>query len=148
MDSVLKEYISDEQMAEIAVAEWTMIVRTKLEKDAERIIANVAQEILWPAIDAALDGNACELIKAKTLKNIESLSEFSIFRKANYWEKEESVGQMELNKAIRECSPQLKVRVAEVMSAYDAADIRAALEDAAMDVIRDAFSNKEQSNDQ
>lgn len=141
-DNIISKYLTDSQMEEIAAQEYRAIIREKLKKDAERIIGNVSHTMIWPAIDEALDGKAAEVIKAKVLAAIAKIGSYDVFRNADHWNSEKSIGQKELELAVKEAAPALKARVEEVMSQFDGADIRAALEDAACDVITSAFNRK------
>lgn len=122
-------YLTEDQMREIAVEEWRKMCREACKGNAERIISNIAYDTVTKMVSEALGDDADELIKAKAVEAIGKLSEFTVFRAPDVWDRTATPaftvlmdavkGNTDLvNKKVREAIHQLTKRdVIEILKA-------------------------------
>jgi hypothetical protein len=96
MELNIADYLPDSELKDIIIEE----IRSQISKDAERILNNAAYHVVFKAVDEALDHQTQEIIQNKVVEIINKLSEFSVFRKADAWSKEDSVAYKELQLAM------------------------------------------------
>lgn len=85
----VKDYLSDEDIQQIARTEAVALVRSKLreEKDVERIITNGAYQIVWEKVGELFDTKLETMLTEKVSQIVEGLSEFSVFKKPDAWDR-------------------------------------------------------------
>lgn len=122
-DIRIEDYLSEDQMREIAIEEWRRICGEACNGHRERIIGNIAQEVVVRMVADALGDDAAEQIKAKAVATIDSLTEFSVFRRPDAWDRGPSPAFIVLmeavkansdlvNEKVRQCIKQLSKREA------------------------------------
>jgi len=95
-------------------------IESAIKKDAERILNNAAYQVVWTAVDAALDGNSKEKIVNKAAEIIDGLTEFSVFRrKAHGWDADDSIAQKELDRAILANTDLIQQRVKHIIENHN-----------------------------
>ncbi len=87
MDAVIEKYLTEDQMREIAVEEWRKMCREACNGNAERIIENIAYGAVTKLVAEALGDNANDLIRDKAVEIIGKLSEFTVFRRPDAWDR-------------------------------------------------------------
>lgn len=121
MEIAIKDYLTDDQLREIAIEEWRSMCREACKGNAERIIANIGHDVASAMVAEALGDDATEQIKAKAISVIEELTEFTVFRRADVWDRSETpafktlMSAVEANsdlieKKVRECIKQISKR--------------------------------------
>ena len=115
MEINIEDYLDRDEIKDIIKHEIRYIV----ERDAERLLTNSAYYVVFKAVDEALDNNAKELIKQKAIEVINNLSEFSVFRKRDTWDRENSIAYDILQEAIKENSNLIKQKVREAIENRD-----------------------------
>lgn len=85
-----EKYLTEEEMREIAIKEWREVCREACSGNAERIMSNIAHDVVASMVDDSLGDGSRELIRAKAIEAIHKLSEFTVFRRADAWGRGES----------------------------------------------------------
>lgn len=85
-----EKYLSQDEMKEIAIQEWRNMCREACNGNAERIISNISHSVIAQMVDESLGDGSRELIRAKAIEAIHKLSEFTVFRRADVWDRGES----------------------------------------------------------
>jgi vacuolar-type H+-ATPase subunit H len=138
----VEDYLSRDEI----VDEIRYQIRRKVDKDAERILSNTAYDVVFEAVNKALDGKMQETIKNKVLVIINELNDFNVFRSADAWGSPQTVGMKVLNEAIEENRPAIKERVRELVNRYDINSrieqrIDDSLEDIILTVLKDGLNH-------
>lgn len=121
--SIIEKYLTEDQMRDIAVEEWRSMCREACNGNAERIIGNIGHEVATQMVAEALGEDANALIRDKAVETIGKLSEFTVFRRPDAWDRgptpafkvlmEAVVANRDLiEKKVRECIAQLSKREA------------------------------------
>ena len=97
----VREYLSEEQMREIAVDEWRRMCREACNGNAERIIENIGHAVATKMVSEALGDSANDLIRDKAVEVIGKLSEFSVFRRPDAWDRGPTPAYTVLMDAVR-----------------------------------------------
>lgn len=84
------KYLTQEEMRDIAIQEWREMCREACKGNAERIMSNIAHDVVASMVDDSLGDGSRELIRAKAIEAIYKLSEFTVFRRADAWDRGES----------------------------------------------------------
>jgi hypothetical protein len=126
----VEDYLDKEEIKELISYE----ISKSAKNDAERILSNTAYGVVFEAVDKALDNNAKDIIKEKVLDCINNLSEFDVFRRANAWDKESSVGQEIVDNALVDNTSEIYGRV---KSAIDSINIEGKIEEKIEDSLED-----------
>lgn len=115
MEINVEDYLDRDEIKDIIKNQIRYIV----ERDAERLLTNSAYYVVFKAVDEALDNSAKEFIKAKAIAIINELSEYSVFRKKDAWEKEDSIAYQILQEAMNENKDLIKQKVREAIENRD-----------------------------
>lgn len=115
MDINFKEYLTEDQMHEIAVEEWRKMCREACKGDAERIIENIAYGTVTKLVAEALGDNANELIRDKAVEIISNLSEFTVFRRPDAWDRGPTPAFTVLMDAVKDNSDLVSNKVREAI---------------------------------
>jgi hypothetical protein len=126
----VEDYLDKEEIKELISYE----ISKSAKNDAERILSNTAYGVVFDAVDKALDNKAKDIIKEKVLDCINNLSEFDVFRRANAWDKESSVGQEIVDNALVDNTSEIYGRV---KSAIDSINIEGKIEEKIEDSLED-----------
>ncbi|MNL35609.1 hypothetical protein D3C87_1576520 [compost metagenome] len=100
MEIDIREYLSEDQMKDIAIDEWRRICREACNGNSERIIGNIAHEVVTAMVSEALGDDANEQIKSKAIALIDDLSVYSVFKRADAWDRGESAAYSVLMEAV------------------------------------------------
>lgn len=128
MEIKLEDHLTECEMKNIAAEAFRDSCLQLFKDDHERILGNVAHKIVWDEVDKVMDGNLQSVLVAKVKEVVTKMSEFSIFRQKNVWEKEDSVGQQMLNEAVRSQKTRIEnkvVKVAEELTKEDVLELLA-----------------------
>ena len=83
----IEKYMTEEDMREIAIDEWLRICREACNGNAERIIGNIAHDVVSRMVEECLGDSAIDIIKSKAIESIHELSVFTVFRRADVWDR-------------------------------------------------------------
>jgi hypothetical protein len=141
MQIKVEDYLSREDITEMIRYRLDEAIR----KDAERILSNTAYAVVFEAVDKALDNEAKDIIKEKTLDIINKLSEFCLFRRADALGGKASVGQEILNKALVDNTATIYKRVESIIAELNIEDritqrVDDSLEDILLTVLKKGLS--------
>ena len=75
----IEEYLTEEEMKEIAQQEFRKCISHQSKESLERIINNSAYQVVWSAVDESLDGEAIGILKEKVIEIIGDMSAFNVF---------------------------------------------------------------------
>lgn len=114
-------YLSEDEKREIAIETWRQMCREACAGNAERIIGNIGHEVAIQMVSEALGDDANDLIRDKAVEVIGNLSEFSVFRRPDAWDRGPTPAFTVLmdavkanrdlvDKRVRECIHQLSKR--------------------------------------
>lgn len=115
MEINVEDYLDRDEIKDIIKNQIRYIV----ERDAERLLTNSAYYVVFKAVDEALDNSAKELIKAKAIAIINDLSEYSVFKKKDAWETDDSIAYQVLQEAMNENKDLIKQKVREAIENRD-----------------------------
>lgn len=131
----VEDYLSVSEIREICKDS----LRSKINTDAERILTNLAYNSSHSFVDSILTDAEKDTLKQKVKDVISKTSSSEVFRKADYWHKEDSIAQKYLNEAIVENKESIKLKVIEILENFDFAS---ELEKDAMYILQDAILSK------
>ena len=139
----VEDYLDKEEIMELISYE----ISKSAKNDAERILSNTAYAVVFEAVDKALDNNAKDIIKEKVLECINNLSEFYVFRRADAWDKESSVGQEVVDKALVDNTATIYKRVESIIAELNIEDrITQRVDDSLEDILLTALKKGLTSN--
>ena len=134
----VEDYLSKEEITEMIRYRLDDVIR----KDSERILSNTAYGVVFDAVDKALDNKAKDIIKEKVLDCVNELSAFDVFRSANVWDNEASVGRDIIDKALVDNTSAIYKRVEGVINNLDIeGKIEERIEDSLKDILLIALRN-------
>ena len=134
----VEDYLSKEEITEMIREQLCYAIK----KDSERILSNTAYSVVFDAVDKALDNKAKDIIKEKVLDCVNELSEFYVFRSANAWDNEASVGRNIIDKALVDNTSAIYKRVEGVINNLDIeGKIEERIEDSLEDILLTALRN-------
>lgn len=122
MDIEIKDYLSQEEIKEICKDALYQKIREDMSKlNVNDIIANISYAEVAAMVDTHLgEDNYCKkTIAQKTQQIIESLSSYSVFRKADAWERQNSVAYDIMEEECRAARPLIKKRVEQIIDEYN-----------------------------
>lgn len=116
MDLAIKidEYLSPEEIKSIVSNE----IRARIAKDSERILSNLGYTAAFAIIDSAMTAEQLDAVRAKAVEVCHKVSESSVFRSPNVWDREASPAYKVINDTINDCRPIIIARVKEAIAAY------------------------------
>ena len=85
MEIKVEDYLSTEDMRQIASDAFTEAMRDKISEDMDRILANAAYRVVWQKVDEILGESSDELIAKKAIEVINDLTAFIVFRQPDRW---------------------------------------------------------------
>lgn len=141
----VEDYIDKDQIREMIILEIEGIIK----KDAERLLSNAAYHVVWEAVDKALDNSAKELIKEKTIEIIKGITSYSVFRRKDYFEKEDSEAFKILRSSVIENSDLIKQKTKEAIELADFTkylkdeyDIRETIGESVIDIFKRGLNHE------
>jgi hypothetical protein len=145
MEIQVEKYLSEDEIKEIIKEEIRYKIQSVIRKDddLDRILANTYYETVWMMVEETLEEDKAlkDLIRKNTLKIINELSRYSVFREKDCYNKE-SLGQTLLNQAVTDSKDLINNRVAEIITDLDKEDLKCRLEDLMYQVVEDRLIGK------
>ena len=111
MNINIEEYLTKEEMKEIATQEFKKHINHQARESLERIINNSAYQVVWSAVDESLDNEAKDFLKEKVIKIIGDMSAFNVFATPNAWDRKENMAHSILIQAVKDNYDQLARQV-------------------------------------
>lgn len=141
------DYLSDDEKLRIATEAFRAECAKRSAQDFERILANAAYFLVRKEVDAVFDGGMEELVKAKAVHIIGTLSAFNVFKKPDAWDRDESRGWRHLQQAMDESAPLIRERVNAIVSDMTYTDLRELIESQVTNAIIEKLMAKEVRDD-
>ena len=147
MNINIEDYLSDEEMKQIVKEEF----RKKVEESIRRnnvttFIANVGYQNVFEIINKEIPEYE-NLVKEKTKEVIENLSSFSVFRKKDIVDNEDSLGQKYLEKAVEDNKNIINEKVIKIFNKLGERDISYEISNIIEEKIEDMFCNKKEAKE-
>ena len=141
----INDIVSDEELKEAVLDGIRQsVVRTYSgnEENMKRLFSNLAYEFVFKMVDEQFDGKLEELLRAKIKEAIGELSCFSVFRKKDAWQTEESVAYKILQEESAKSRPLIVGRIEQIINEYRFDDIKDNIGDVVHDCIMEKLFTK------
>lgn len=122
MDIEIKDYLTPDEIKEICKDAVYQKVRDDMRGlNINDIIANISNADVEAMVDAYVgEDDFCKTEIPKKVRNvIENISTFTVFRKADVWERKSSIANDILEEECRAARPLIKKRVEQIINEYN-----------------------------
>lgn len=122
MNVEIKDYLTSEEITEICKDALYQKIREDMRGiNVYDIIANISHSDVAEMVDTYVgEDNFCKTEIPKKVRNvIENISTFTVFRKADAWERKSSIAQDILDEECRAARPLIKKRVEQIINEYN-----------------------------
>ena len=122
MDIDIKDYLTPEEIKGVCKDALYQKIREDMRGlNVYDIIANISYSDVAAIVDTYVrEDDFCKTEIPKKVRNaIESISTFTVFRKADAWERQSSVAQDILDEECRASRPLIKKRVEQIINEYN-----------------------------
>ena len=122
MDIEIKDYLNHEEIKEICKDALYQKIREDMRKlNVNDIIANISYAEVADMVDTYVgEDDFCKReIPRKVREVIEGLSTFTVFRKADAWERKNSIAYDIMEEECRAARPLIKKRVEQIINEYN-----------------------------
>lgn len=124
----VEQYLSEDEMKDIARQAFRESCAASCKENFERIISNSAYYLVGDIVDQNFDGRLVEVLKGKTIEVISKLSSATVFSPPNAWDREASKGWSQMQQALEELKPMIHQRVSDIIADYDQSALRDLIE--------------------
>lgn len=123
MEIRIENYLDEDEIKQIVKEELRNEIREKI-KDIgiSTIISNIGYHHVFEIMNKEIDGYE-EQVKEQVKKIIEGLTSYSVFRKKDLFEHEDSLGQKYLEKSIEENKDIINNKVIQILNELSKDDI-------------------------
>ena len=121
MDIKIEDYLSEEEIKEICKEALCQKIREDMQKlNVNDIIANISYAEVAAMVDTYVgEDDFCKReIPHKVHEVIAELSTFTVFRKADAWERKNSIAYDIMQEECRASRPLIKARVEQIINEY------------------------------
>lgn len=132
MEINFEDYLSDDERKQIVADVFRQNCIDAWKKDGERLVGNIAFDCVLKMVNEAFDGDVKKAISENTIKAINQLSPFTVFAKADAWDRENSKGRDALNEAILNAKPLIKEKIESLINGLDEGELSNMLKDEAV----------------
>lgn len=122
------DYLSEDEMKNIAAQEFRAVCKNSSSQNFERIISNAAYYLVGDLVDQHFDGKLIEVLKINTIKVVEGLSSHTVFSPPSAWDRAASKGFEHLQSLLDEQKPLIAERLKAVIENYNSEDLREMVE--------------------
>lgn len=122
MDIKIEDYLSEEEIKEICKEAMYQKIREDMSKlNVNDIIANVSYAEVAAMVDTYVgEDDFCKKeIPKKVHRVIDELSTYTVFRKADAWERKNSIAYDIMEEECRASRPLIKARVEQIINEYN-----------------------------
>lgn len=122
MDIKIEDYLSEEEIKEICEEALYQKIREDMRKlNVNDIIANISYREVEAMVDTYVgEDDFCKKEIPKKVRDvIEGLSAFTVFRKADVWERKNSIAYDIMQEECRASRPLIKARVEQIINEYN-----------------------------
>jgi len=147
----IKDYLSEEEMKDIAISEYKTMIRKGLTEDMqpkrmidnyERVVANAVHYYLEDEVDKIIGTDVKKQIESTVKRVLNKSLEYSIFRRKDHWEKEDSPATKHMDKCIRENLKIIEDKVKDKLSDLPETYFEDTVQDLVYTVIQDRLIGK------
>jgi len=108
MEINIEEYLSEEEIKQIIISKLKESVVFDNEEDIKRIISNTAYNLVWEKVGDVFNESIEVVLRDKIKDIISGMSEYSIFKKPDAWDREPNSAYKFLQKCIDEEKDNIK----------------------------------------
>ena len=122
MDIKIEDYIDEQEIKEICKDALYQKIREDMRKlNVNDIIANISYAEVEAMVDTYVgEDNFCKKeIPQKVHRVIDELSTYTVFRKADAWERGNSIAYDIMQEECRASRPRIKARIEQIIDEYD-----------------------------
>ena len=122
MDIKIEDYLDEQEIKEICKDALYQKIREDMRKlNVNDIIANISYAEVAAMVDTYVgEDNFCKKeIPQKVHRVIDELSTYTVFRKADAWERKNSIAYDIMQEECRAARPLIKKRVEQIINEYD-----------------------------
>ena len=122
MDIDIKDYLTPEEIKDVCKNALYQKIRENMHGlNINDIIANISNADVEAMVDAYVgEDDFCKTEIPKKVRNvIENISTFTVFRKADVWERKSSIANDILEEECRAARPLIKKRVEQIINEYN-----------------------------
>ena len=106
-----------------------------IETDNIRSARQAAYAIVAKIVDEHYNGEMSQIIQEKAISIIKSLSEYTVFKRPDHWDKDASVAYKHLQSVMNESKPLIQERVNQIIAQLDQDDLRETLKEYAIELL-------------
>ena len=122
MDIEIKDYLTPEEIKDVCKDALYQKIREDMRRlNINDIIANISNADVEAMVDAYVgEDDFCKTEIPKKVRNvIENISTYTVFRKADVWERKSSIANDILEEECRAARPLIKKRVEQIINEYN-----------------------------
>ena len=122
MDIKIEDYLDEQEIKEICKDALYQKIREDMrELNVNDIIANISYAEVAAMVDTYVgEDNFCKKeIPQKVHRVIDELSTYTVFRKADAWERKNSIAYDIMQEECRASRPRIKARIEQIIDEYD-----------------------------
>lgn len=122
MDIKIEDYLDEQEIKEICKDALYQKIREDMRKlNVNDIIANISYAEVEAMVDAFVgEDNFCKKeIPQKVHRVIDELSTYTVFRKADAWERKNSIAYDIMQEECRASRPRIKARIEQIIDEYN-----------------------------
>lgn len=141
----ISDYLSKEEIKEECKCAIRHLIYNTYNNESriDTLISNLSYEFLFKQISECINKDAETLIRNKVIELLEDSSNlrYLLFRKADAWEKEDSIGYKILQQAIKDSENLIREKVTTAINNYDFGN-REEIYDTIMDCVRSIIDDR------
>jgi|SRR5690606_4754934 len=142
MEIDISAYLSEEDKQRIAEEEYRKVIRSIVYTDKERLFSNSAYRIVQKLVDERFGESLSKILEEKTVKIINDLSTYNVFKKKDAWDNDDSKGWKYLQESVDKHKDLIEDRVVQIIQEMDPDYVRNRLEDLMYDVVENRLLGK------
>jgi len=135
MEIDINQYLSEEDKKNIAEEEYRSAIRQLVQVDKERILSNCAYTVVQKLVDEAFNEDLNTILVNKVKDIIDDLSPYSVFKRKDAWDRDESKGQKYLDNAVEANKVLIEQKVQDIIVEMDVKDFHYRLEELMYSVV-------------
>ena len=142
MEIDISAYLSEEDKQRIAEEEYRKVIRSIVYTDKERLFSNAAYRTVQKLVDERFGESLSKILEEKTVKIINDLSTYTVFKKKDAWDNDDSKGWKYLQESVDKHKDLIEDRVVQIIQEVDSDYVRNRLEDLMYEVVENRLLGK------
>ena len=147
MEIDISQYLSEEDKKSIAIEEYCNAIRQLVQVDKERILSNCAYTVVQKLVDDAFNEDLNTILVDKIKDIINNLSPYSVFKRKDAWDKDESKGYKYLESAVEDNKQLIESKVQEIIAELDVSSFHYKLEELMYNVVENRLLGRSFQNE-